>query len=60
MLRPESRAAGAGGGVEPWPLHETREELGDYADALTQRLPGEKVRRAVGWAPPLRPPSSRS
>ena len=48
-----SRAAGAGGRVEPWPLHEARGELGDYADALAldQRLSGEKARRAVGWAP---------
>ncbi len=48
-----SRAAGAGGRVEPWPLHEARRELGDYADALAldQRLSGEKARRAVGWAP---------
>ena len=48
-----SRAAGAGGRVEPWPLHEARGELGDYADALAldQRLSGEKARRAVDWTP---------
>ena len=48
-----SRAAGAGGRVEPWPLAEAREKLDDYADALAldQRLSGEKARRAVGWAP---------
>lgn len=48
-----SRAAGAGGRVEPWPLREAREELGDYADALAldQRFSGEKARRAVGETP---------
>ena len=46
-----SRAAGAGGRVEPWPLDKAREKLGDYALALDQRLPGEKARRSVGWTP---------
>ena len=48
-----SRAAGAEGRVEPWPLDKAREELGDYADALAldQRLSGEKARQIVGWKP---------
>jgi len=48
-----SRAAGAEGQVEAWPLAEAREELGIYADALAldQRLSGEKARRALGWSP---------
>lgn len=48
-----SRAAGAGGRVEAWPLEEAREELGAYADALAldQRLSGARARRALGWSP---------
>lgn len=48
-----SRAAGAAGRTEPWPLEEARKELGDYADALAldQRLSAEKARAALGWKP---------
>lgn len=48
-----SRAAGAGGAVEPWPLAEARESLGPYADSLvlSQRLSGRKARRLFGWTP---------
>ncbi|MBA3471756.1 MAG: NAD(P)H-binding protein, partial [Rubrobacter sp.] len=48
-----SRAGGAGGRVEAWPLDEALEKLGDhaYALALDQRLSSERVRRLLDWTP---------
>ncbi|AHY47465.1 NADH(P)-binding [Rubrobacter radiotolerans] len=48
-----SRAAGAEGRVEPWPLEEARKELGSYAEdlALDQRLCGRKAARDFGFEP---------
>ncbi len=48
-----SRAGGAGGKVESWPLAAAREVLGPYADALVldQRVTSERARRMLGWSP---------
>ena len=48
-----SRAGGADGRVEAWPLDEALETLGDYACALVldQRLSSERARRILGWTP---------
>jgi nucleoside-diphosphate-sugar epimerase len=47
------QAGGAGGKVEPRPLDEALEELGDYAYslALNRRLSNEMAQRLLGWAP---------
>ena len=47
------QAGGAGRKVEPWPLDEALEELGDYAYslALNRRLSNEMAQRLLGWAP---------
>ncbi len=48
-----SRAGGADGTVEAWPLDEALQKLGDYAYplALYQRLNSERVRRLPSWTP---------
>jgi nucleoside-diphosphate-sugar epimerase len=48
-----SRAGGAGGKVEEWPLEEARKQLGPYADALAldQQVSAEKAKRELGWTP---------
>ncbi len=48
-----SRAGGAEGRVEAWPLEEALKELGEhaYALALDQRISSEKARRLVGCRP---------
>lgn len=53
-----SRASGAGGRTEAWPLEEARKSLGLYADALAldQRVSGKRAAELLGWkpnAPPL-------
>ena len=47
------QAGGAGRKVEPWPLDEALEELGDYAYslALNRRLSNEMAQRLLVWAP---------
>jgi nucleoside-diphosphate-sugar epimerase len=48
-----SRAAGAGGEAEAWPLEEARQEMGPLADALAldQQVTGAKAARVLGWTP---------
>lgn len=48
-----SRAGGAGGRVESWPLEEARERLGAYADALCldQQVSGKRAEELLGWRP---------
>lgn len=48
-----SRAGGATGRVEAWPLEEARESLGFYADALAldQQVSGERAENLLGWKP---------
>jgi nucleoside-diphosphate-sugar epimerase len=48
-----SRAAGAGGRTEAWPLEEARREMGPLADALAldQQVTGAKAARVLGWTP---------
>jgi len=48
-----SRAAGAGGRTEAWPLEEARHEMGPLADALAldQQVTGAKATRVLGWTP---------
>jgi nucleoside-diphosphate-sugar epimerase len=48
-----SRAAGAGGEVQTWPLEEARKELGLLADAyaLDQQVASTKAARLLGWVP---------
>ena len=48
-----SRAAGAAGRVEYWPLEEARQELGPFADALAldQQISASKAQRLLGWRP---------
>jgi nucleoside-diphosphate-sugar epimerase len=48
-----SRAAGAEGKVESWPLDEARPVLGPYADALVldQQFSAAKAERELGWKP---------
>lgn len=53
VARAASRAGGAGGRVEAWPLEEARRALGAFADAvaLDQVVSGEKAVRELGWRP---------
>ncbi|MBD0371131.1 MAG: SDR family oxidoreductase [Pyrinomonadaceae bacterium] len=46
-----SRAGGAGGRVEAWPLEEARKKLGAYADALAldQQVSGKRAEELLGW-----------
>ena len=48
-----SRAGGAGGRTESWPLEEARRALGPYADALVldQQVSGRKAVELLGWKP---------
>jgi nucleoside-diphosphate-sugar epimerase len=48
-----SRAGGAAGRTESWPLEEARTHLGPYADALAldQQVSGEKAKKLLGWTP---------
>lgn len=48
-----SRAAGAEGRVESWPIEQARERLGFYADALVldQQASGAKAEQLLGWTP---------
>ncbi len=48
-----SRAAGAGGRTEPWPLEAARAELGSFADALVldQQASGKRAEQMLGWRP---------
>jgi nucleoside-diphosphate-sugar epimerase len=48
-----SRAGGAAGRTESWPLEEARRTLGPYADALAldQQVSGEKAMKLLGWTP---------
>lgn len=48
-----SRAGGAMGRVEAWPLEEARSSLGFYADALAldQQVSGKKAEKLLGWRP---------
>lgn len=48
-----SRAVGAAGRVEAWPLEEARQRLGAYADALAldQQVSGKRAEELLGWKP---------
>lgn len=48
-----SRAGGANGQVEAWPLEEARGSLGFYADALAldQQISGKRAEELLGWRP---------
>lgn len=48
-----SRAGGAEGRTESWPIEEARKVLGPYADALAldQQVSGEKAVELLGWKP---------
>ena len=48
-----SRAGGAEGRTESWPIAEARKALGPYADALTldQQVSSEKAVELLGWKP---------
>ncbi|HXG31981.1 MAG TPA: NAD-dependent epimerase/dehydratase family protein [Bryobacteraceae bacterium] len=48
-----SRAGGANGQAEPWPLEEARQVLGPLVDGLVldQKLGSTKALRLLGWAP---------
>jgi nucleoside-diphosphate-sugar epimerase len=48
-----SRAAGAEGRVESWPIEQARERLGAYADAivLDQQISAAKAMRLLDWKP---------
>jgi nucleoside-diphosphate-sugar epimerase len=52
-----SRAAGAGGEVEAWPVEEARVAMGPIVDglALDQKAASTKATRLLGWSP-KRPP----
>ncbi|MDW8354455.1 MAG: NAD-dependent epimerase/dehydratase family protein [Bryobacterales bacterium] len=52
-----SRAGGADGRVEAWPLEEARRVLGPVADGLVldQKLGSTKALRLLGWMPKGRP-----
>jgi nucleoside-diphosphate-sugar epimerase len=48
-----SRAGGAAGRIEAWPLEEARKDLGGYADALAldQQVSGKRASELLGWKP---------
>ena len=50
-----SRAGGAEGRTESWPIEEARKSLGPYADALAldQQVSSEKAVELLGWTPKL-------
>jgi nucleoside-diphosphate-sugar epimerase len=52
-----SRAGGAGGSVESWPLEDARKRLGVYADALVldQQVSGKRAEELLGWKPKALP-----